>query len=373
MSAYKDNKTGNWVITLRYTDDEGNIKRRAKRGFKTKKEALAWETDFLSNKTNNIYVTLDEFYEVYLGDISNKIRNSTLQNKKGIYERFISPTLGKKELSNIEVPDILKWQNKILGQKFKDTYARSINSQLIAVMNHAERYYYLKNNPCKKVTCIGSKHSSNMDFWTKKEFDKFIKHVDDESEWIYFNILFYTGIRIGELLAIRLRDIDFDRGHLDINESAQYVNSSYIFTKPKTRKGERIVTLPDFLVNEIKTYVDRYYTIDLEEQVFVTNKSRLSRSLKDYSVLAGVKKIRIHDLRHSHASILIEQGIQPNMVQERLGHEKIETTLNTYSHLYPNKQYHLADFLNNLALSKTNEIINLDENAHDNLMIGTTK
>lgn len=373
MSAYKDKKTGKWVVTLRYTDDEGNIKRRAKRGFKSKKDALAWETNFLAKKINNINLSLDEFFDVYMGDISNKIRDTTLKNKKGIYDRFISPTLGKKEMSDIEVPDILKWQNKILGMKFKDTYARSINSQLIALMNHAERYYNLQNNPCKKVTCIGSKHSSNMNFWTKNEFDKFISHVDDESEWIYFNVLFYTGLRVGELIAIRLRDIDFVRGHLDINESAQYIKRNYIFTKPKTKKGERIVTLPVFLVDEIKRFVDRYYTIDLDEQVFVTNKGRLANSLKEYSEKAGVKRIRVHDLRHSHASLLIEQGIQPNMVQERLGHEKIETTLNTYSHLYPNKQYHLADFLNSLALSESNEVINVNENSHDSLMIGTTK
>ncbi len=101
----------------------------------------------------------------------------------------------------------------------------------------------------------------------------------------------------------------------------------------------------------------------------MTNKSRLGYELKNYAEVAKVKRIRIHDLRHSHASLLIEQGIQPNIVQHRLGHEKIETTLNTYSHLYPNKQYHLATFLDNLA---TTNIPN-DHSAHKDLMIQTVK
>lgn len=109
------------------------------------------------------------------------------------------------------------------------------------------------------------------------------------------------------------------------------------------------MTMPLFLTQMIQDHIKKYYFIDLEEQVFMTNKNRLSRGIVKYSEISKVKRIRVHDLRHSHASLLIEQGIQPNIVQDRLGHEKIETTLRTYSHLYPNKQYHLTSFLDQLA------------------------
>ena len=119
----------------------------------------------------------------------------------------------------------------------------------------------------------------------------------------------------------------------------------------------------------IRDYVDRFYFIDMEEQLFPTTKYRLYRDMRKYCSIANVKVIRIHDLRHSHASLLIEQGIQPNIVQERLGHEKIETTLRTYSHMYPNKQYYLADFLDQLAGNKQSTIANLD----NPLLIDTIK
>ena len=373
MSAYKDKKTGKWVVTLRYTDIDGREKRRAKRGFLTKREAKEWESDFLLTLNSEIEIdlTLDQFYEVYIGDISNKLRQNTVKNKRVIFDKYIDPYLGSKKLNRISTPDIIKWQNEILGFNFKDTYSRSINNQLVAIFNHAERYYELKNNPLKKTTAIGAKHPDSMSFWTKEEFDKFIAVVDDESSRLQFNVLFYTGIRVGELIAIRLKNIHFERGHIEIRASAQYENGEYIFSKPKTKKSERVVTIPEFLTQLIKDYVNRYYFIDMEEQVFMTNKSRLSRELDKYAKLANVKRIRVHDLRHSHASLLIEQGIQPNIVQDRLGHEKIETTLRTYSHLYPNKQYHLADFLNQIATQHTSS--SLVPESNNPLMIETVK
>ncbi len=369
MSAYKDKKTGNWVVTLRYNDDQGVVRRRAKRGFKTKREAVAWENEFLTRQNRDLKMTLDSFFDMYMKDVSNKLRKTTQNNKIFLYNKYIKTYLGHFELSKIEVADIIKWQNTILGFDFKGTYSRSINNQLIAILNHAERYYNFENNPAKKVTAMGDKEASKMEFWTKEEFDQFIGVVDDESAFIHFNLLFYTGLRIGELIAVKLKDIDFNKGHIDINESAQYKRGKYIFSPTKTNKSERIVTIPQFLVDMIKKYVDRYYTIDPDEQVFMTNKSRLGYELKNYAEVAKVKRIRIHDLRHSHASLLIEKGIQPNIVQHRLGHEKIETTLNTYSHLYPNKQYHLATFLDNLATTNNSN----DHSAHKELMIQTVK
>lgn len=373
MSAYKDKKTGKWVVTLRYNDIDGREKRRAKRGFLTKREAKEWESESLLSLNSEIEIdlTLDQFYEVYIGDISNKLRQNTVKNKRVIFDKYIDPYLGSKRLNRISTPDIIKWQNEILGFHFKDTYSRSINNQLVAIFNHAERYYELKNNPLKKTTAIGAKHPDSMSFWTKEEFDKFIAVVDDESSRLQFNVLFYTGIRVGELIAIRLKNIYFERGHIEIRASAQYENGEYIFSKPKTKKSERVVTIPEFLTQLIKDYVNRYYFIDMEEQVFMTNKSRLSREFDKYAKLANVKRIRVHDLRHSHASLLIEQGIQPNIVQDRLGHEKIETTLRTYSHLYPNKQYHLADFLNQIATQHTSS--SLVPESNNPLMIETIK
>lgn len=124
MSAYKDKQTGKWVVTLRYTDIDGKVKRRAKRGFATKREAKEWKSDYLESlKTSEVELemTLNEFYEVYLGDINNKLRDSTIRNKRFIFTKYIEPLLGSKQMSKIKTPDILKWQNEILGYQFKET------------------------------------------------------------------------------------------------------------------------------------------------------------------------------------------------------------------------------------------------------------
>lgn len=218
-----------------------------------------------------------------MGDIYNKLRYGTIRNKRLIYTKFIQPLLGSKQISKIKTPDILKWQNEILGYQFKETYSRSINNQLVAIFNHSERYYELQHNPLKKTIAIGAKHPDSMNFWTKEEFDKFIEVVDDESARLQYNVLFYTGLRVGELIAVRLRNTNFDRGHIEVVASAQYENSQYIFTKLKAKKSERIVTIPQFLTQLIQEHVKRYYFIDLEEHIFMTNKDRLSRGIAKYS------------------------------------------------------------------------------------------
>ena len=120
-------------------------------------------------------------------------------------------------------------------------------------------------------------------------------------------------------------------------------------TEPKTEKSKRIITLPDFLVEEMKDYTSRLYGMMKTDRLFMVTKSYLEHEMLRGVELSGVKRIRLHDLRYSHASLLISKlGAQPLMVAERLGHEKIQTTLNTYSHLYPNQARDLADQLNRL-------------------------
>lgn len=117
----------------------------------------------------------------------------------------------------------------------------------------------------------------------------------------------------------------------------------------RKEKSKRVITLPDFWVEEMKDYISRLYGMMETDRLFMVTKSYLEHEMIRGVELSGVKKIRLHDLRHSHASLLISKlGAQPLMVAQRLGHEKIQTTLNTYSHLYPNQARDLADQLNGL-------------------------
>lgn len=160
-----------------------------------------------------------------------------------------------------------------------------------------------------------------------------------------FLLLYWTGMRIGELLALTYEDIDLEKRCITINKSYQRLNGKDMITPPKTPKSNRQISIPPFLAEELKEYCSMLYGITENERMFRFTKSFMEHEMVRGIKATGVRRIRLHDLRHSHASLLVEMGFQPLAIAERLGHEKIETTLNTYSHLYPNKQAELAEQL----------------------------
>ena len=196
---------------------------------------------------------------------------------------------------------------------------------------------------------MGKKKAEGMQFWTKEEFDQFIPHVSDKPmSKVIFYLFFYSGIREGELLALTLNDFDFDKNTVSITKNYARVNNQDIIQTPKTPKSKRTITLPVEIMEMVKEYGGMLYDYKPTDRLFPTQKSFLTREMVRGCKLSGVKKIRIHDLRHSHASLLIELGFAPLLISERLGHENVETTLNTYSHLYPNKHGEVAEILSNL-------------------------
>jgi len=170
------------------------------------------------------------------------------------------------------------------------------------------------------------------------EFKQFINTIGKPDVKLAFNILFWSGIRIGELMALTPADIDTKKALIDINKTYTKINNEKIVTEPKTPKSKRIVYIPVFLCKDINNYIDSLYEIESHERIFRFAKTYLGKQLKKYAAIADVKKIRVHDLRHSHASLLINMDVNVLTISERLGHEKVDTTWNTYSHLYPSKQ-----------------------------------
>ncbi|KXL51851.1 putative prophage phiRv2 integrase [Anaerotignum neopropionicum] len=174
----------------------------------------------------------------------------------------------------------------------------------------------------------------------------------DQVKTIY-NVLFWTGIRIGELLALTLNDFDFDKCTLRINKTYTRHKKTDLIQDPKTEKSNRTISIPLFLKEDINTHISKLYDYSPDERLFNIYKDAIGYYIDKYSPIAGVHRIRVHDLRHSHASLLINLGEPPLLIQERLGHENIETTLNTYSHLYPNQQAKLADKLQQTFINST--------------------
>lgn len=346
----KKNAKGLWDVQFYYKDYRGENVKKHKRNFNTKREAVQWAESFMQQQSHNLNMTFQAFWELYNEDMKNRLRESTIRTKDYIVQLKILPYFGKRKMAEITAADIRCWQNNLMKENYSPTYLKTINNQLSAIFNYAVKYYDLPKNPCAAAGSIGRGKADEMQFWTQEEFECFLDFVKDKPVSKYaFLVLYWTGCRIGELLALTLEDFNAEERTLRINKSYQRINGRDVITEPKTIKSKRVVTLPDFLADELNKYVDKLYGVTKTDRLFMITKSYLEHEMIRGCELSGVKKIRLHDLRHSHASLLISKlGAQPNLVAERLGHEKIQTTLNTYAHLYPNQSRELADKLDGL-------------------------
>ena len=352
MSVSKDPKNGTWTMYTRYKDWQGIIREKRKRGFKTKREAMQYERQFLLKNSKDIQMSFEKFVETYMENMKPRLKYSTYVNKEYIIRDKILPYFGNKSLAEITSTDVIQWQNALLSMRdendrpYSQTYLRAIQNQLSAIMNHACRYYGLPENPCMKSGKMGKAKSKEMLFWTKEEYLAFSQAMKEKPVSYYaFEILYWCGIREGELLALTCGDIDLEKRRLRISKSFQHVKGQDLITTPKTEKSNREIELPQFLCDELEDYFCMLYKCDPDTRLFDLSKSYLHHEMDRGVKETGVKRIRIHDLRHSHVAYLIELGFSPVEIAERLGHESISVTY-TYSHLYPSKQRDMADRIN---------------------------
>lgn len=352
MPIYKDNKNGSWYAMVRYKDWTGANKQKCRRGFSTKREAQEWEQQFVLQKRANLDMTLAAFCELYEQDIRPKLKENTWLSKESVIQKKILPYLGKRKISEITAKDVVDWQNQIRRLELKDgghpspTYLKSIHAQLSAIFNHAIRYYDLGTNPAKKAGSMGEEESKEMLFWTKEEYLRFAEEMMDKPLSYYaFEMLYWCGIREGELLALTAEDFDFKAKTVRINKSYQRLKKQDVITTPKTKKSNRVVKMPDFLAEEMQDYLNMYYRLDKKDRIFPVTKKYLFHEMERGCNASGVKKIRIHDLRHSHVSLLIDMGFSALAIADRVGHECEKITYR-YAHLFPSKQDEMVDRLN---------------------------
>lgn len=355
MSVTKNRKTDRWMSQVRVTDWTGKTIHKKKRGFPTKKEALKWEREFISQATASLGMIFSDFIALYVADMEHRLKPSTIANKKWLIDLKVTPFFGKIPLNAISPTDVRKWQNGLTsyrdekGKPYSQTYLKTINNQLTAIFNYAVKYYGLRENPCHKAGGMGKKKADEMLFWTKEEFLCFIEAVKDKpAAYTVFMTLYYTGMREGELLALTPADVDFEKSTIRINKSYQRLNGEDIVTSPKTPKSNRVITIPDGLCTCLKAYMKQCFNLQPDDRLFPYTKSFLYHEMEDGCKASGAKRIRVHDIRHSHASLLVEMGFSPLLIAERLGHERVQTTMETYSHLYPNKQTEVARQLDSI-------------------------
>jgi integrase len=241
MPAYKDKRTNKWYCQFRYRDWQGNNKSKFKRGFATKREAVAYEQDFKRQNEGSLEMTLTEFLYIYERDRRPRMKLNTWISKEYVINDKILPHLGDKKMCDIKATDIIAWQNKLMqmesgaGEPYSPTYLKTINNQSTAIFNHAVKFYELKKNPCHAAGAIGKKHANEMSLWTSDEYLMFRQTIKDEPE-IYHAIemLYWCGMRLGEMLALTYDDVNLEKKTVRINKSYQRIKGKNVVTGPKS-------------------------------------------------------------------------------------------------------------------------------------------
>ena len=352
MPVFKNEDNGTWYVMARYVNWKGERKQKCKRGFATKKEAQERERMFQLQNSSDLDMSFEAFTELYINDVKNRLKENTWLTKEHIIRTKILPYFGKLKISEISTKEIITWQNEMLAYRdekkkpYSQTYLKTLHNQLSAIFNHAVRYYELRSNPAAKVGNMGSEEHKEMLFWTKEEYKKFSYEMMDKPVSFYaFEMLYWCGIREGELLALTAADFNFDKETVTINKSYQRLHGEDVITTPKTKKSNRTIKMSEFLAEEMQEYIKMQYEIEPTGRLFPISKSYLHREIERGCKETGLQKIRIHDLRHSHVSLLIELGFSAVAIADRLGHESIEITYR-YAHLFPSKQNEMANKLN---------------------------
>lgn len=292
---------------------------------------------------NNNNLTFNQVYCNYLNYISTRLKPTTILGIKRKFKNHILPIFENKNIYLINDNDFLKWENYVKNLGYSDSFNNQVFSIIKLFFDYLKRFYNIENFPLKfgKFKCYNtSQNKQDIDVWSIKDYKKFIKCVDDKIYHALFNLLFFTGVRKGEALALKFKDLNKNYISINHNITKEFFNGKRLEFDPKTKKSIRKIRIDYKLRHELnklrKYYITHYNNFNENFYIFGGTKplatTTLERKKNYYCKTANVKQIRIHDFRHSHATILYNNGIKIKYIQQRLGHADISTTLNTYVH-----------------------------------------
>lgn len=350
MSVYKDTKRNTWYCQFYYTDWKGDRKQKRKRGFLKKREAQEFERKFLEHFSTAPDITFKSLADKYYEYVKHRRKESTLYNLRGHIDKHYLPFFEKLKIVEITSEYIAKWQNSLILSNYKRSYIKTLTSQLSSIFEHAVRHCGLKENPCRNLDPLKDKDSKKFQIWTEEEFHEFYNLLSNTRQKIMFETLFYTGMRKGELMALTEEDLYYDQQNacymISITKTYSTVGNKKMITTPKTKKAVRDISISDFLYFDLMAYIKRVPGMKPTDRIFPVNSTYLNDAMISmYKKHPEIRQIKVHDLRHSHASMLIHMKVDIATLSYRLGHENISTTLDTYSHMYGNSQKDVADQL----------------------------
>ena len=360
MPVYQDKNSKHWYFRVYADDNLGNRKQYQRGGYRTKREATEYERYFMVTNNEEQYdITFSELWNAYLEHIKVKLKYNSVRSIKNRIEVHALPYFKDYMLSKITASVYVKWQKQIDEKNYCYKYKSSIHGAVRAMLNYAVKFYGLKSNIATHVGNFSKRDEIPKEYtdWSYEEFQRFISVIDDELYKLFFEILYLTGIREGECLALSWNDIKGNYINVNKTLTRKKVDGKNMINSPKTTMSYRKVKINDYLVSRLNAYKELCYKyIDFDDSWYIfgclnplATTTSIARKKDYYCNLAGVKQIKIHDFRHSHVSLLLSRGVPITVIAKRLGHSDIEMTLNTYSHMLPGDEDKAIAVLDALA------------------------
>lgn len=342
MPHYYNKEKKYWEASF-YIKVNGKRKQIHRRGFDSAKAAKEFEREHINKYNNSTEMSFKSLYELQLENIEKRNKESYLTLKKSIFKNRVLPYFQNYKINEITPITINEWQNQLLSKKLSTAYLRTCDIHLNSLFNFGEKFFNIQN-PMKKLDPICKADKKVKEIWSIEEFNIFHNSLKKEIHKIVFFTLFWTGMRVGEVLALTLKDLNFDNNYINIDKTLWKGK----ITAPKTKNSIRKIGMTKNLKKELEIYVGKLYKIGRDDRIFNISHGGISGPFRRRIENLGLKRIRIHDLRHGHASILISNNTNPVAVSKRLGHASVSITLNIYSHMLKEDEEKLIKKLDEL-------------------------
>lgn len=365
----KGSKNGlqKYRVFLNYTDSTGKKQRKSKvvYGLQEAKDLERSLSQQVKEKAVSRRMTVQELYDEYMSVKKHEVRETTYDKSRRILSGSVLPALKDCKIDKLNNPLLQKWKTSVSESELSIRTKQNIFSEFRAMLNYAVKMEYLPRNPLNNVGNFKEVYfemqPDKLQYYTPEQFLKYIavarKNCSTLTDWgyyVFFSIAYYTGMRKGEINALKWSDIEGDIIHVR-RSVAQKLKGGDVETPPKNKSSYRDLQMPDPLIAILKEHKDRQKKVDGFNDGFrvcggpqCLRDTSLDHKNRFFAEQAGLPRIRIHDFRHSHASLLANEGINIQEIARRLGHSKIEITWNTYSHLYPREEERAVSVLNKI-------------------------
>ncbi|WP_369352382.1 tyrosine-type recombinase/integrase [Staphylococcus epidermidis] len=353
-NIYKDVKRGTYYFRIKYYDKKNQRKEIKKSGFKQRKEALKKCNEIMDELEGVGQINklpFDKLVDEYIEWYSARRKSSSVKSLKTHTNNHLLPYFKSMDVFNMTTQDVMKFQNTKLKEGHSGEYLKKMHVFLVSLLNHAMKFHDLKQNVASLVGNFEIESNKRLNYWTLEQFNQFYEALATQQQKLFFKLLFYSGARKGEIRALTWRDINYDDEFIHINKTDYHGE----VTAPKTKAAIRDIYLPTHMINDLKEYHSWYKEHNIYKDSYVLfgtffkafSESKIDRWFTNaYRLLPDdFPRIVIHEIRHSHASLLINHGASLMVIAQRLGHSSIEEVSTRYGHLYPSTQKEIVKYL----------------------------